>query len=132
LNFALDTNIVSRLWKQDPIVEAHLKAVDPSLIAIPAGVLAELHYGKFLNPTRAPKLEILIADLIAAYPVLPFEAGAAEWFGRLKCRLRGNATDDRDLLIASTALAHGHVMVTNNTKHFHRIDELVLRDWTVA
>lgn len=38
---------------------------------------------------------------------------------------------DRDLLIASTALAHGHALVTNHTKHFHRIDELVLLDWAV-
>jgi len=131
LNYALDTNIISFLWRQDPFVQAHLKAVDPALVAVPAIVLAELHHGRFNNPERAPKLEILIADLRSAYAVLPFDAGAAEWFGRLKVRLRGNPIDERDLLLASTALAHGYGLVTNNTRHFQWIEELVLHDWSL-
>jgi len=131
LNYALDTNIISFLWRQDPFVQAHLKAVDPALVAVPAVVLAELHHGRFSNPERAPKLEILIADLRSAYAVLPFDAGAAEWFGRLKVRLRGNPIDERDLLLASTALAHGYGLVTNNTRHFQWIEELVLHDWSL-
>lgn len=67
----------------------------------------------------------------ASYSVLPFDAGAADWFGRLKHRLKTTMIQDRDLLITSTALAHGHALVTNNTKHFQRIDELVLLDRTV-
>ena len=94
-------------------------------------MLAELQYGKYNNPDRAAKLDVLIADLRASYPVLPFDAGAADWFGRLKHRLKATMIQDRDLLIASTTLAHGYALVTNNTRHFQRIDELVLLDWTV-
>ena len=132
MRYALDTNIVSHLWRLERTVRAHLEAIDPSAVGVPAGVLAELHYGKFNNPDRAEKLEVLISDLRAAYPVLPFDAGSAEWFGRLKHRLKSAMVQDRDLLIASTALSHGYALVTNNTRHFARIQELVLVDWTLA
>jgi tRNA(fMet)-specific endonuclease VapC len=131
MRYALDTNIVSQLWRLNTTVKANLEAVDPSAIGIPAGVLAELLYGKFNNLDRASKLDVLIVDLRASYPVLPFDAGAADWFGRLKHQLKAATIQDRDLLIASTALAHGYTLVTNNTKHFERIKELVLLDWTI-
>ncbi len=34
-----------------------------------------------------------------------------------------------DLFIASTALTHNLILVTNNTDHFSRIEELVLENW---
>jgi tRNA(fMet)-specific endonuclease VapC len=131
VRYALDTNIISHLWRQNPLVRARLETVEPSAIAIPAGVLAELIYGKFNQPDRAEKLDVLISDLRSSYPVLPFDAGSAEWFGRLKARLKATMIQDRDLLIASTVLSHGYSFVTNNTKHFLRIEELVQEDWTL-
>ena len=108
MNYALDTNIISLYWRQNAEVKTNLEAMDPAAIGIPAGVLAELLYGKYNNPDHAAKLDVLIADLRASYPVLPFDAGAADWFGRLKHRLKATMIQDRDLLIASTALAHGY------------------------
>lgn len=131
MRYALDTNIVSHLWRQNPLVRARLEMVEPSDIAIPAGVLAELIYGKFNQPDRAEKLDVLIGDLRSSYPVLPFDAGSAEWFGRLKARLKATMIQDRDLLIASTVLSNGYAFVTNNTNHFLRIVELVQEDWTL-
>jgi len=34
-----------------------------------------------------------------------------------------------DSIIAATALYMNHTLVTNNTKHFSRIPDLVLEDW---
>lgn len=132
MNYALDTHIISLYWRQNAEVKTNLEAMDPAAVGVPAGVLAELLYGKYNNPYRAAKLDVLIADMRASYPVLPFDAGAADWFGRLKHRLKATMIQDRDLLIASIALAHGYALVTHNTKHFQRIDELVLVDWTVS
>lgn len=53
---------------------------------------------------------------------------AAELYADL--RQRGQPLDDIDLLIASTALANGMVMVTHNRKHFERIVGLEVADWT--
>lgn len=37
--------------------------------------------------------------------------------------------EDFDLLIGCTAVAKGLVMVTDNTKHFSRIEGIELEDW---
>ena len=38
--------------------------------------------------------------------------------------------DDMDILIASTALTHNLVLVTNNEKHFRRVPGLEIENWT--
>ena len=49
-------------------------------------------------------------------------------FGRERSRLRadGNLIGDLDLLIASTALRHGLTLLTNNRRHFERIEGLAI------
>lgn len=44
-------------------------------------------------------------------------------------RSQGKLISDADLLIASTAMIHGLVLVTNNTDHFSRIPGLELDSW---
>lgn len=41
----------------------------------------------------------------------------------------GKMIEDFDLLIGCTAVANGLVMVTDNTKHFSRIEGIVLENW---
>lgn len=36
---------------------------------------------------------------------------------------------DTDMLIAASAMAGGFVLVTNNVRHFQRIDGLVVENW---
>ncbi len=38
--------------------------------------------------------------------------------------------DDFDLLIAATALTKNFVLVTNNEKHFNKIEGLPIENWT--
>ena len=56
-----------------------------------------------------------------------------EVFGRLKADLEkaGSPLDDFDLIIASCAIAHNLILVTNNAKHFKRITGLTHTNWTV-
>jgi tRNA(fMet)-specific endonuclease VapC len=44
---------------------------------------------------------------------------------------RGELIGDADILIAATALEHGLVLVTNNTRHFSRVTGLHLDNWLV-
>ena len=37
--------------------------------------------------------------------------------------------DDFDILIAATAIKHGLTVVTDNLKHFSRIDGLTIENW---
>ena len=56
-----------------------------------------------------------------------------ETFGELKASLEksGKIIDDMDLLIASTALTRNLVLVTNNEKHFNRINGLEIENWMI-
>lgn len=53
-------------------------------------------------------------------------------YGKEKARLRkaGNAIPELDLLIATTAAHHNMTLVTNNTKHMSRINDIRLENWT--
>lgn len=46
-------------------------------------------------------------------------------------RKLGRPIDDIDILIAGVALEHNWVLVSHNTRHFARIDDLVVEDWTM-
>lgn len=129
MRVALDTNIISYLWRSDTHVKAGLQALDPAEVGVPSVVLAELVYGRHNNPGAALKLEMLLQDLRHAYPVLAFDAPAADWYGLLKARFKARTLPDRDLMIASTCLAHGYALATHNVKDFERILELPLLDW---
>ena len=54
-----------------------------------------------------------------------------ETFGHLKATLEktGRIVADMDLIIASTALTHNLVLVTNNEKHFQHVPELQVENW---
>ena len=129
MKVALDTNIISYFWRQDPKVQAALLAMDAVSVAVPSVVLAELVFGRHNNPAASAKLEVLIKDLRDAYPILDFNASAADWYGLLRARFKAQPAPDRDLMIAATCLAHGCALVTHNTKDFARVEELTVLDW---
>jgi len=45
-------------------------------------------------------------------------------------RQKGTPVDDIDLLIAGVAIANNLVMVTNNSKHFSKIEGLEILNWS--
>jgi len=47
-------------------------------------------------------------------------------------RARGRPIGDIDTLIAGQALARGWTAVTRNVRHFGRVEDLPLVDWTVG
>lgn len=55
---------------------------------------------------------------------------AAEHYARL--RKQGTPVDDIDLLIAGIALEHDFVLVTRNRRHFDRILDLTIDDWSAS
>lgn len=63
--------------------------------------------------------------------IIPLGKESAEVFGMIKAgqEKQGKPLDDFDLAAASCALAHNLVLVTNNLKHFQRIDGLKFANW---
>jgi predicted nucleic acid-binding protein len=91
----------------------------------------ELYYGARKSHNVAVNLA-KIKVLEQSIEILSIGLESTEIFGLLKAQLEisGNRLDDFDLIIASCAMAHNLTLVTNNTKHFRRIDGLKLTNWT--
>lgn len=72
-----------------------------------------------------------IASLRQAVRVLLFDETCAEMLGQIRgSQLRqGVSYASIDRLIAATALVHGLMLVTHNTKGFARLPDLHLEDW---
>ena len=74
-----------------------------------------------------------IKTLETSLDIVPVGTECAEVYGLIKASLEkvGSPLDDFDLIIASCAIAHNLILVTNNTKHFERIAGLTQANWTV-
>jgi len=99
-------------------------------LATTAISVAELTHGANRSIHREDnlaRLEVLLSALI----ILPFDEAAARRFGILKAELekQGEPLDDMDLQIASIALENDLPLVTNNTRHFNRLNGLRLVNW---
>jgi len=69
--------------------------------------------------------------MLSDMTILDVDHEVARRFGQLRGSMldRGQVVPGMDLLIAATALVHGLVMVTHNTKHFTDIPDLTVEDW---
>lgn len=76
------------------------------------------------NLTRIRESERLI-------PVLPLDAGVGRYYGEVRADLerKGTPIGAYDLLIAAHALSLGLILVTNNTREFRRIPQLIVENW---
>ena len=107
-----------------------LRAGKPGNFKLPAIVVAELAYGA--EHSKAPERELRIVDqFVDAFEVAPFDLAAAREYGRLRQSLasQGQLIGDRDMMIASCALAAGATLVTNNISEFKRVPALKLESW---
>jgi tRNA(fMet)-specific endonuclease VapC len=129
----LDTNICIYLLKgMFPALQVRLESRSPSTVAIPAIVKAELYFGANKSQNKEKTLKVLNAFL-APLPIIPFGDEESIFYGRIRADMEseGQSIGPNDLLIASTALARGAVLVTHNVKEFQRVKGLVWEDWTI-
>jgi len=77
------------------------------------------------------KNKIVINKLANRFKQIPI-FNSLDIFAVEKARLRneGNIVDDFDLLIGSTAIANEMILVTNNEKHFNRLRNIQIENWT--
>ena len=127
----LDTNICVRFLRgEESVVRRLLDADENDDLRIPAMVEAELFYGVEKSERRDENREKVKA-LLAFLPVCHADDETMEKFGELKAKAEaaGRRVDDADVIIAATAMRHGALLVTGNTRHFSRFDGLEIEDW---
>ncbi len=103
---------------------------DPQLFGIPTIVEAELRTG-VLKSKKPRTNRLLLESFLAPFHIIPFDSRCAIEYARIRASLEaaGQKIGPNDTLIAATAIAHGAVLVTNNTREFERIEGLDLESW---
>ena len=132
MTYLLDTDTCIYWLRNRQSVRERVREVGWNQISICVITVAELYYGAY-NSNRVTENLARAEFFIQNLPVLPLNDTALRRFGELKAELRrtGQPIADFDLLIASVALAESYILVTNNTRHYDRIPELQLENWTL-
>jgi len=130
--FLLDTDTVIYALRGNREIDDHLVFHRDDPLKLSAITLLELYYGAHKSKDPVGN-SMRLRRLEAAFEVLPVASELSEGFGRLKAGLEreGTPLDDFDLIIAATALAYNLVLVTNNERHFRRVEGLRIENWTL-
>jgi len=133
MNYVLDTDIITALLKGNEIVKEKL---DESFLLNKEIFINGINYYEIkrgLLDTNAKNKLSAFDKLCTECKVLLFDKldifdKASEIYVNLKKRgLRSD--DDADILIASIAIIHNLILVTNNTKDFKKIPAIKLENW---
>jgi tRNA(fMet)-specific endonuclease VapC len=131
MSFLTDTDICSAYLKQNALVSnrflQYAGRIHLSIISL--GELYTWTARRHASPQRLRRL----LDLLNDVTVLDADAAVAHKFGEVRAHLLdiGLSTQPTDLFIAATALVHGLIVVTHNTRHYARVPGLTVVDWMI-
>lgn len=133
MRYLLDTDTLIYWLKGDGDIEAKALAAGLDQSALSIVTKAELYFGAY-NSIHTNQNLAAISKLTQTLTVLSFDDVAADRFGALKAELKqsGSLILDADIMIAATALSNNLILVTNNQKHFGRIQGLMMANWRQA
>jgi tRNA(fMet)-specific endonuclease VapC len=130
--YMLDTDTASYVIKgRAPHVEVRLSAIEPSKVCVSMMTRAELLYGlKRLAPGH--RLHLRVRQFLKIVRALPWDAEAADFYAEIRHQLvaTGQLIGEVDMMIAAHSLATAAILVTNNIRHYERIQApLILENW---
>jgi tRNA(fMet)-specific endonuclease VapC len=128
----LDTDIASYIIKgKSPGIEAKLSDISPSTVCISVMTQAELLYGLKRLPAEH-RLHLAVRQFLKIVRVPSWDTEAADWYANIRHQLvtTGQPIGELDIMIAAHSLSVGAVLVTNNIRHYERIEApLRLENW---
>ena len=129
--YALDTNIISFLLRGNKQLQekVYQEANSGSGVIIPPIAYYEIKRGliDYHAPVKLAAFERLCNMLGVDELGIETLNKAAEIYGALK--KIGRLIEDSDILIAATCLTGGYTLITDNTRHFERVDGLQYTNW---
>lgn len=123
----MDTDICIELLRGNSHVLAMLEKENDS-VAVSFVTVGELYYGVYRS-NRLEQNKALVERFLLTTPVIQSDFEIMKNFGELKASLSGNPLPDADILIAATSLCRCKKLISGNTSHFGRIDNLILENW---
>ncbi|HKK18999.1 MAG TPA: type II toxin-antitoxin system VapC family toxin [Opitutales bacterium] len=129
----LDTSVYSQRLRKYPVegVVRRWSELGNSRLAISAFCEAELLYG--LEKKDSARLWAEYEEYLKnALVMLPLERKVIEAYAKTKVTMsrEGLVVDEPDLLIGATALANNLTLATLNSRHFEKIPNLPVEDWS--
>ncbi len=131
--YLLDTNVLSELVKKQPSSEVvrRLRQARGQRLATSVLCVTELRYGAARHPQGGALWDRILREILSRLEILPVGEEEAVRAGDVLADLerRGQPIGIEDILIATTARAHGLTVVTRNVRHFRRIGGLRVESW---
>ncbi len=131
VRYLLDTNICIYISKKRPL-EVYQKLLELSIgdVGMSLITLGELQFGAEKSQHKDIALEKLEA-LKRYIPILIPTQETAEKYALIRNFLekKGQPIGNNDLWIAAHALSLNTILITNNTKEFIKVPELLLENW---
>jgi len=126
----VDSDILIYFLKGQKEVVAKLSQIAIDDLYISRINYTELMYGAY-NSARVEENLKVIEPFLENFKILEFDKKASLLFAKEKAKLKkqGNIIADMDLMIASIAIANACTLLTNNIKHFQRVQNLQIEQW---
>lgn len=130
----LDTCICSYIMRESPIaVLQRLQQVvsKQHRIVVSAITYAEMRFG-CIGKKASPKHTLLVDEFLKRLDaVLAWDSLAVDTTAKIKKSLNdaGTPIGDNDTAIAGHAISSNCILITNNVKHFGRVEGLKVEDW---
>ncbi len=133
MRYLLDTNILSELLKKrpNPRLVDRLRSRQPDSLCTSCICVMELRFGAALRADADVFWDKITEEILSKLTILPLESREAVTAGSLLASFQraGQMIGTEDILIASTALQQGCVVVTGNIRHFSRVKDLRVENW---
>lgn len=131
LAYLVDTNIAIYASEgREPVLEKFIE--HEGMILLSALSLAELQRALYAHPSLTSLRRERLDTLLGVVSVLPFDARAAETYGRIIMQIGRTKSRDFDRLIAAHAIVSESVLVTANVADFADVPGLTIENWTVG
>jgi len=131
IRYCLDTNIISYLLKNNQEIVNQLKSAISKNNKIKISLISYYEVLRGLKYIENNKKIYKFSNLLKFFDLLEMKADTFETAANIYSELRknGNLIDDADLLIAANCIVNDCVLITNNLKHFQRINSLKCENW---
>jgi len=129
--YLLDTDTLVNIIRRKPAVLANIRAN----YSVPK-VFSIISYGELIHGCHKSwnfkESHNDVKQLQFFYPIIEVSLDIMNCFGEVKASLSrsGITIEDFDLLIGCTALTMNYTVVTNNIKHFGKIPNLKIVNWS--